>query len=51
VARVLAAPRRIVRSALELFLICLASAISVATFFRLGLYRLVTRYISGRVEW
>ena len=36
---------------LELFLICLAAPlISVATFFQLGLYRLVTRYISGRVE-
>lgn len=35
----------------ELFLICLAAPlISVATFFQLGLYRLVTRYISGRVE-
>jgi FlaA1/EpsC-like NDP-sugar epimerase len=35
----------------ELFLICCAAPlIGVATFFQLGLYRLVTRYISGRVE-
>ena len=33
----------------ELFLVfCAAPAIGVATFFQLGLYRLVTRYISGQ---
>ncbi len=35
----------------ELFLVlCAAPLIGVATFFQLGLYQLVTRYISGRVE-
>jgi FlaA1/EpsC-like NDP-sugar epimerase len=30
------------------FILCAAPAIGVATFFQLGLYRLVTRYISGQ---